>query len=180
MTENEQLLELQAQYKNGDNAALSVMYKKLFVIAYKTINKKTHKNKNIARLTPIERQHKAEDASTYIIEQYLKRPDFFIKDSMTGYLYRRLSYELYGRGHQRKCDKIVRYTDRLPEPKQNKKDFCYLVKNTEDGTTATYKTAAELFLNPDFKYLRKCELVEAIRTGREWRKYKFDILEVNE
>ena len=179
MTDNGELLELQKKIKRGENAALSLMYQKLYEIAYKTINTMTHKNPHIARLEASERQQKAHDAANYLIEQYLKRPAFEIEKSITGYLYKRVVYELYGRGHQRACDKIINYTDKLPEERTEKKGYCYLVKSP-DGTTATYKTSAEIFLNPDFKYLRKCELVEAIRTGREWRKYKFDILEVNE
>ena len=94
MTDNEKLLELQAKIRNGDNAALSVMYKKLYEIAYKTINNRSRKNEKIADMTAAERQQKAHDAATYIIEQYLKRPDFEITESVTGYLYRRVCYEL--------------------------------------------------------------------------------------
>jgi hypothetical protein len=56
----------------------------------------------------------------------------------------------------------------------------YIVKDTSDGTTRTYASAGELYLNPEFRGLRKKRLAEAIRTGRKWKNYTFDILEVNE
>ena len=93
MSDNNELFELQAKILNGDKGALSVMYKKLYEIAYKTINANSHKNEIIAGMTAAERQQKAHDAATYIIEQYLKRPTFRITKSMTGYLYRRINYE---------------------------------------------------------------------------------------
>lgn len=180
MTDNEQLLQLQADYKNGDNAALSRMYTKLFEIAYKVINTRSCSNEAIKRLSAAERKQKAHDAATYIIEQYLKRPAFEIADSMTGYLFRRISYELYGRNHQRACDKMLVFTDKLPAKKKTRVHYMYIVKDTATGTTRTYASAGELYLNPDFKGLRKKRLAEAIRTGRKWKKYTFDILEVNE
>lgn len=180
MTDNEQLLQLQADYRNGDGAALSAMYTKLFEIAYKTINARSCDNKVIANMTVTERKLRAHDAATYIIEQYLKRPSFEITESVTGYLYRRINYELFGRNHQRACDKILIFTDKLPAKKKTRVRYWYIVRNINDGTTQTYASAAELYLNPEFKGLRKKRLAEAIRTGRKWKYYTFDILEVNE
>ena len=186
MTDNEKLLELQAKIRNGDNAALSAMYKKLYEIAYKTINNRSRKNEKIADMTAAERQQKAHDAVTYIIEQYLKRPDFKITESMTGYLYRRINYELYGR-FNRKCDKLLIFTDfsqnaRAWECRREikKTGYRYLVKDLKTGATTSYGSAAELYLNSEFKGLRKKRLAECIRTGRKWKNYIFDLLEVNE
>lgn len=180
MTDNEKLLELQAKIKNGDNAALSVMYKKLYEIAYKTINNRSRKNEIIAGMTAAERQQKAHDAVTYIIEQYLKRPDFEITESVTGYLYRRVCYELYGRMN-RACDKMLIYTDFSKTPQtKTKTRYRYIVKDTASGKTETYESAAELYLNPAFEKLRKKQLAECIKTGCTWKHYIFDLLEVNE
>lgn len=179
MTDNDQLLQLQANYKNGDGAALSAMYAKLVEIAYKTINARSNSNEAISNMTAAERKQKAHDAATYIIEQYLKRPAFEITESMTGYLYQRIRFELYGR-NRRACDKMLVFTDELPTKKKTRVRYMYIVKDTSDGTTQTYESAAELYLNPIFRGLRKKRLAEAIRTGRKWKKYTFDILEVNE
>ena len=51
MSDNNELFELQAKILNGDKGALSAMYKKLFEIAYKTINANSHKNEVIAGMT---------------------------------------------------------------------------------------------------------------------------------
>lgn len=186
MTDNEQLLQMQADYKNGDSAALTAMYTKLFEIAYKTINACTGENELIANMTVTDRKQKAHDAATYIIEQYLKRPGFKIEKSVTGYLYRRINYELYGR-FNRACDKLLIFADfsknaRAWECKRKtgRQSFRYIVKDTKTGKTESYGSAAELYQDPRFKGLRKKRLAEAIRTGRKWKNYIFDLLEVNE
>lgn len=186
MSDNGELFDMQEKILNGDKSVLSAMYKKLYEIAYKTINANSHKNEVIAGMTADERQTKAHDAATYIIEQYLKRPAFKITESMTGYLYRRINYELYGR-FNRKCDKLLIFTDfsqnaRAWECKQETKKtgYKYLVKDLKTGTTTSYGSVAELYLNPAFKGLRKKRLAECIRTGRKWKNYIFDILEENE
>ena len=127
-----------------------------------------------------ERKQKAHDAATYIIEQYLKRPAFVITDSVTGYLYTRINWELYGKDHQNKRDQMVVYTDKLPERNGARIKFKYLVKDVITGIDTTYESVAELYLNPAFKGLRKKWLVESIRTGRKWKNYTFDLLEVIE
>ena len=182
MSDNNELFELQAKILNGDKGALSVMYKKLYEIAYKTINANSHKNEMIAGMTAAERAQKAHDAATYIIEQYLKRPDFKINESMTGYLYRRINYELYGR-FNRKCDKLLIFTDFSSTPQKQTRPrirYRYIVKDIKTGTTTSYESAGESYLNPEFKGLRKKRLAECIRTGRKWKNYIFYLLEVNE
>lgn len=174
------LFNLQIRLKNGDAQAMAEMYERLKVIAYKTINSRSCSNSKIKELSSDERDQRAHDSATYIIEQYLKRPDFLITDSITGYLYKRISWELYGKNHQYKRDQMVVFTDKLPERKDVHIKYKYLVKDVITGMDKSYESVAELYLNPVFKGLRKKRLVESIRTGRKWKNYTFDILEVIE
>lgn len=176
----QQLFNFQFEFKKGNAQALAGMYKKLYEVAYKTINNRSRINERIAALSATERQQKAHDAVTYIIEQYLKRPAFVITKSITGYLYTRINWELYGKDHQYKRDQMVVYTDKLPERNGARIKYKYLVKDVITGIDTTYESVAELYLNPAFKGLRKKRLVESIRTGRKWKNYIFNILEVIE
>lgn len=178
-SDDQQLFNFQFEFKKGNAQALAGMYKKLYEVAYKTINNRSRTNERIAALSATERQQKAHDAATYIIEQYLKRPAFVITDSITGYLYTRINWELYGKDHQYKRDQMVVYTDKLPERNARIK-YKYLVKDVITGIDTTYESVAELYLNPAFKGVRKKRLVESIRTGRKWKNYIFDLLEVIE
>lgn len=178
--DNQQLFNFQFEFKKGNAPALAGMYKKLYEVAYKTINNRSRTNEHIAALSADERQQKAHDAATYIIEQYLKRPAFVITDSVTGYLYMRINWELYGKDHQYKRDQMVVYTDKLPERNGACIKYKYLVKEINTGINKTYENVAELYLNPEFKGLRKKRLVESIRTGRKWKNYIFELLEVIE
>lgn len=178
-SDDQQLFNLQTKLKSGDAQAMAEMYKKLVTIAYKTINSRSRSNAKVKALSADERKQKAHDAATYIIEQYLKRPAFVIKDSMTGYLYTRINWELFGE-HQNKRDQMVVYTDKLPERNGARIKYKYLVKDINTGIDTTYESADELYLNPAFKGLKKKRLVESIRTGRKWKNYIFDIFEVNE
>lgn len=179
-SDNQQLFNLQSRLKNGDAQAMAEMYEKLVTVAYKIINSRSRGNAKIKALSADERKQKAHDAATYIIEQYLKRPDFTITNSITGYLYTRIKWELYGKNHQNKRDQMVVYTDKLPERNVARKKYKYLVKDVMTGIDATYESVAELYLNPAFNGLRKKRLVESIRTGRKWKNYIFDLLEVIE
>lgn len=108
-SDNEKLLNYQYAYKEQDDArALNQMYKLGYRIALKFINAKAKKNKHIAALCMDDREEKAHNAITYIIEQYIKRADFAITDSFTAYLYLRIQHELF---YQRKVDKIVSFVD---------------------------------------------------------------------
>jgi len=107
--DNERLLNFQYAYKeNGDRNALNSMYELGYKIALKYISAKAKKNKHIAALCIDDREEKAHNAITYIIEQYIKRADFAITDSFTAYLYLRIQHELF---YQRKVDKIVSFVD---------------------------------------------------------------------
>ena len=179
-SDDQELFKLQSRLKNGDAQAMAEMYEKLVTIAYKTINNRSNSNAKIKALSADERKQKAHDAATYIIEQYLKRPSFEITNSITGYLYTRIKWELYGKDHQYKRDRMVVYMDKLPERNGARIKYKYLVKDVITGIDTTYESAAELYLNPAFNGLKKKRLVESIRTGRKWKNYIFDLLEVIE
>lgn len=174
------LFELQERYKNGDQTALGLMYSKLFEVAYKNINSRSCTNQNLKAMSAEERKQKAHDAATYLIEQLIKRPGFEFEKSITGYLYLRITWELNGRWHQNKRDQMVTYTDELPQIATDKKRYTYIVTDLNTGEAVSYASAAELYLNPAFKGLRKKRLVESLKTGRTWKNYFFDILEVDE
>lgn len=173
--DGQKLFNLQYEYKNGRAAALGELYDLLQEIAYKTINNISNRDKKVQEMTAEERRQKAHDAATYIIEQYLKRPDFEIDDSMTGYLFRRVMREIYG---ARKCDKMLVFTAKLPERANERRAHEYIVTDTATGTRRTYASADELYLNPIFKGLRKKRLVECIKSGSTWKQYKFEIIEL--
>ena len=103
-TDNERLLNLQYEFKHGDQKALAKMYRLSLQVCMKLINKIAQKNKHIRRLSADEKMEKAHDAAAYIIEQYAKRGDFVIKKNMPGYLFLRVEHELF---YQRAADKIV-------------------------------------------------------------------------
>lgn len=108
-SDNEKLLNYQYAYREQDDThALNQMYTLGYRIALKFINAKAKKNKHIAALCIDDREEKAHNAITYIIEQYIRRPDFAITDSFTAYLYLRIQHELF---YQRKVDKIVSFVD---------------------------------------------------------------------
>ena len=177
--DEQQLFILQSRLKNGDEQAMAEMYENLVTIAYKTINDQSNINAKIKALSADERKQKAHDAATYIIEQYLKRPDFVIKNSMTGYLYKRVQFELYGK-NMRHCDQMLIFYGDVPASKEAKKKYYYIVKDNNTGKSETFESYEETHLDPRFKTSRKKRLVEGIRYGKTWKNYNFDILEVNE
>ncbi len=178
-SDDQQLFNLQSRLKNGDAQAMAEMYEKLVTIACKTINSWSRSNAKIKALSADERKQKAHDAATYLIEQYLKRPDFAIKNSMTGYLYKRVQFELYGQ-NTRHCDKMIIFYGDVPASKEAKKKYYYIVKDNNTGKSEAFESYEEMHLDPRFKTLRKKRLVEGIRYGKTWKNYSFDIMEVNE
>ena len=178
--DNERLLNYQWAYKeNGDQNALNSMYTLGYKIALKYISNKAQKNRHIAELCRSDKEEKAHNAATYIVEQYLKRPGFVIKNSMTGYLYKRVQFELYGK-NMRHCDQMLIFYGDVPASKEAKKKYYYIVKDKNTGKSETFESYEEMHLDPRFKTLRKKRLVEGIRYGKTWKNYNFDILEVNE
>ena len=178
-SDDQQLFNFQFEFKKGNAQALAGMYKKLYEVAYKIINNRSRTNGRIAALSADERKQKAHDAATYIVEQYLKRPAFVITDSITGYLYTRINWELYGK-NTRHCDKMLIFYGDVPASKEAKKKYYYIVKDNNTGKSETFESYEEMRLDPRFKTLRKKRLVEGIRYGKTWKNYNFDILEVNE
>lgn len=177
--DNQRLLNLQLKYKVNGGEYLGDMYKLLYEIAYKNINKLSEQSQKIKNMDVAERMEKAHNAATYIIEQYLKHPGFVIKNSMTGYLFKRVQFELYG-NNARHCDKMLIFYGDVPASKETKKKFYYIVKDSDTGKTETFESFEEMHLDPRFRSIRKKRLVEGIRTGKKWKNYSFDILEVNE
>lgn len=177
--DNQRLLNLQLKYKLNGGAYLGDMYKLLFEIAYKNINKLSEQSQKIKNMDAAERMEKAHNAASYIVEQYLKRPDFVIKNSMTGYLFKRVQFELYGK-NMRHCDQMLIFYGDVPASKEAKKKYYYIVKDNNTGKSETFESYEEMHLDPRFKTLRKKRLVEGIRYGKTWKNYNFDILEVNE
>ncbi len=107
--DNERLLNFQWAYKEkGDRNALNSMYALGFKVALKYIGAKARKNRHIAELGRSDREEKAHNAITYIIERYLKAPDFAVSRSFTAYLYLRVQHELF---YTRKTDRIVQFVD---------------------------------------------------------------------
>ena len=177
--DNQRLLNLQFKYKVNGGKYLGEMYKLLYEIAYKNINKLSEQSQKIKNMDAAERMEKAHNAATYIVEQYLKRPDFVIKNSMTGYLFKRVQCELYGK-NMRHCDQMLIFYGDVPASKEAKKKYYYIVKDKNTGKSETFESYEEMHLDPRFKTLRKKRLVEGIRYGKTWKNYNFDILEVNE
>lgn len=107
-TDNERLLELQYQFKHGDQKALKKIYRLSYQISMKFINSQAKKNKHIRRLDYYDKLEKAHNAATYILEQYIKRDDFCITKNFPGYLFLRVQHELY---YLREVDKLVDFVD---------------------------------------------------------------------
>lgn len=177
--DNQRLLNLQLKYKVNGGKYLGEMYKLLYEIAYKTINKLSEKSQKIKNMDAAERMEKAHNAATYVVEQYLIRPDFAIKNSMTGYLYKRVQFELYGK-NTRHCDKMLIFYGDVPASNEAKKKYYYIVKDNDTGKSEAFESFEEMHLDPRFKTLRKKRFVDGIRYGKTWKNYSFDILEVNE
>ena len=177
--DNQRLLNLQLKYKVNGGKYLGEMYKLLYEIAYKNINKLSEQSQKIKNMDAAERMEKAHNAASYIVEQYLKRPDFVIKNSMTGYLYKRVQFELYGK-NMRHCDQMLIFYGDVPASKEAKKKYYYIVKDNNTGKSETFESYEEMHLDLRFKTLRKKRFVEGIRYGKTWKNYSFDILEVNE
>lgn len=108
MNDNQRLMEYQYQYRHGRPQALAEIFRLSYEICYKMINKETNRNRHIKDLSERQREEKASDAASYIIEMYLKESDWCITKSFIGYLYLRVQHELY---YHRKVDEIVDFVD---------------------------------------------------------------------
>lgn len=106
--DNQRLINYQTEYRQGDKSALDRIYILSKKISMKYINKITNKNKKVKHLSPGDKEAKAHNAATYLVEQYLTRPDFQIEGYATAYLWLRVMHELF---YYRKVDKIVDFVD---------------------------------------------------------------------
>lgn len=106
--DNEYLLECQWKYRHGDTSQLVKMYDRSRLVCLKFINAISQKNRHIKALTLEQKRIKAEDAATYMIEQYIEREEFAVVKNFPGYLYLRVLHELY---YMREVDKIVDFVD---------------------------------------------------------------------
>lgn len=108
-SDNQRLLSWQYEYRNeGNQEALKPIFIILRTIALKYINTIAKKNKRIANLSQFDKECKAANAASYMVEQLILRPKFVINRSFTGYLYKRVEYECF---YHRKVDKIVDFVD---------------------------------------------------------------------
>ncbi len=152
------------------------MYEALFLIAKKTINKRPRGRDFCAAI----REQKAQDATTYIIEQYLKRPGFVIESSVTGYLYTRVNKEL---NYARNCDKMLAFTDTLPERAETREGYEFVVTDNLSDRREIYATSWELLHEAEgkpraqFAGLTEQRLAECIKYGQAWKNYRFELLE---
>jgi len=169
-TDNERLLNLQYDYKHGRADALGEMYETLFIIAKKAINKRPRGRD----FCPAVREQKAQDAVTYIIEQYLKRPEFVIERSITGYLATRITKEL---NYARHCDKMLAFTDTLPERINLRESWEYVVTDILSDRREIYATSWELLQDPRYEGLTTERLVTCLKYGQAYKNYRFEVIE---
>lgn len=108
--DNERLLNCQYEYYNGDPAALTRMYQISLDVCSAYIGEIAKANQHVLSLPFSKKKEKAHDAATYLPARYLKKKDFVIKTSFTGYLFLRVQYEVY-KDKKRKVDQIVDFVD---------------------------------------------------------------------
>lgn len=107
-TDNERLLQYQYEYKHGQQEALSKIYELSMEICLKFIRKIGQNNRHVRVLSTEQKKVKAADAASYLVEQYITRPDFQITKNAPGYLFLRVEKELF---YMRKVDGIVDFVD---------------------------------------------------------------------
>lgn len=156
-SDNQKLMSWQYEYKtNGSQEALGEIYKLCRTIAAKFINTIAKKNRKVKELSAFDKEAKATDAATYIVQQMITRPDFAITKSWTGYLYLRVEFELY---YRRKVDKMVDFVDldrffkegtepeeedKLLEYWEGQQEMKSYVAIGEDGENKEFKSQSEL------------------------------------
>lgn len=136
--DNEYLLECQWQYRHGDDTALVKMYKRARTLGLKFINAIGQSNRHVKALSYESKKIKAEDAATYMIEQYIKRPDFVITKNFPGYLFLRVAHELF---YRRKVDKVVDFVDfqKFLKEGTDDKDDELIIQSEDDCLLGTRK-----------------------------------------
>jgi hypothetical protein len=105
--DNDRLLNLQYRYLTGnDKAALSELYVQSCRVSHRMIM--NQRDKKGFFLTEEDAEEKAHNAATYLITQYLTRPDFVRTKNIVSYLFARIRHELY---YQTKVDSLTDYVD---------------------------------------------------------------------
>lgn len=118
-SDNQKLMNLQWEYRHGDAEAIDQMYESLVEIGKKFIGAIGKRNKHVRRLSTEDRDIKSRDAATYMIEQMITRPDFFITKNIPGYLFLRIEHELF---YRTKADEIVDFVDLVLFFKEGEED----------------------------------------------------------
>lgn len=118
-TDNKKLMNLQWEYKHGNVEALEKIYELSREICIKFIHAIGKHNRHVRNLSWEDKKIKAADAASYLIEQYITRPDFIAEKNVPGYLFLRVQHELF---YQRKIDEIVDFVDLLAFFKEGEED----------------------------------------------------------
>lgn len=172
-SDNQKLMSLQYEYRNeGNRDALKLMYEILKTIAAKYINTIAKKNKRVENLSQFDKESKAINAATYMVEQFILRDDFVITSSFTGYLFLRVEYELF---YHRKVDGIVDFVDislffkEGTEPEAQELDFIgqweevkemqSYIAIGDDGDNLTFENMAEVLQRFDITAERLHEII---------------------
>ena len=108
VNDHQKLFNLQWEYKHGDEAALGKFYDLCTKVCYKIVYHVCQhaKQRAVRQMSYIDRETKAENAATYFVEQYIKRPDFMRHESILSYLFCRVKYEIY---YNTKADSLVTF-----------------------------------------------------------------------
>lgn len=107
-TDNERLLQYQYEFRHGQQEALNKIYELSMEISLKFVRKIGQNNRHVRTMTAEQKRVKAADAASYLVEQYITRPDFQITKNAPGYLFLRVEKELF---YRRKVDDIVDFVD---------------------------------------------------------------------
>ena len=106
--DNERLLNLQADIREGKASAWSAFYTLAMSVAKKYVATFAKSTPSVASLDADQRAEKAHDAVVYLCEGYLSDDSFCVTRSITGYLWLRVKAELFNRT---KAESIVDYVD---------------------------------------------------------------------
>ncbi|TAH55191.1 MAG: hypothetical protein EWM51_03665 [Treponema sp.] len=122
-SDNRKLIQLQARYlETRSESDLGALYTAMTMIALRMIKKMCEAVPG--KYSDEDREEKSHNAAVYIIIQYQTRPDFYIKKSVTGYLYKRCQRELF---YRRKIDALIQFssaTIEMLDNEHNKEDAC--------------------------------------------------------
>lgn len=116
--DKEFFLRYQEEYLAGNTKRLDDIYKLTAKIAYRMI--KAQAEKKGFYICADDKRIKAYNCASYIIEQYIKRPDFNITE-IGGYVFCRVRHELY---YRTKLDDTLKAVQ-LVEPEKYFQEDCY-------------------------------------------------------